>query len=126
MTIAIIVTLVILFVITWIVIAVNLTEPLPRCCLNCLHGGHKCMQFGEFCCDHYGIGTLRKEIADLRMEKIKLDRMYQAIQEDLRSTNRERYFAIDKERQDLVDIIIKSKKTAEELVRELDLPQVGE
>src|SRR3990167_5818907 len=46
------------------------TEPLPECCLTCLHK-HKCrcLNFTGVCCDHYGFPSRFEELtANHRLE----------------------------------------------------------
>jgi len=116
MTIAIIITLIVLFIITWIVIAVNSTQSLPPCCLRCLHNDCRCLQFSPYCCDHYGIGSLRRENENLRRENLELQSklLYEIRKEST-------VYAKSVKEQEYVDIITRGQKTAEQLLKDLKI-----
>lgn len=125
MTIAIIITLVVLFTITWIVIAVSCTESLPVCCLNCLHT-HDCSYsrgLAPICCDHNGTASLKQEISQLRWERDSAQKtIVNLMQDNARLSNHRPIFrAMTVEQQEIVDTLTESIKPLEELREKLSI-----
>lgn len=74
-TVIIVSSLVILFIITWIVIAVNGIDPLPPCCMKCLSSGCDCLKFQPHCCGH-------QDLTDIRLKLSANERMVWELRRD--------------------------------------------
>lgn len=109
-------------IIAYIAGAINNTEPLPRCCFECMTEHRHCFgMFSPHCCDHYGIGSMRDKIRSLELDKDILNRQLNILLEDRARTSRTVYASSLKERE-LVDIITKGSEKAKELAKSLDIP----
>lgn len=107
------ITIVICFIITWLVIDYNSNPSLTEICT------YKCSKECE---------NLRNENDYLREKLRQMDKardffFCKNCQQPESNFNpyKERYYAVDKEKQDLVDIIVKSQKLAESLSKDLSL-----
>lgn len=113
--------LVVCFVITWIVIATNSTEPLPRCCLDCLHThshGLRSPMIDGVCCNHFGIGNMRKQIGDLQEENSRLrSEMWRITARPCLSciSNDTKIYACSLREQELTDLLKSSAISAKQL-----------
>lgn len=119
---------IIIFVIAFIIGKVSEVEPLPGCCLECMNKHHnKCgfPQFTQFCCDHYGIDSLRNEIDILRRCNEELRRKVSFIESKscpmIHAIRNEpcrcgsRIYAKTIEDQKIMDLLIKGLVPLEEL-----------
>jgi len=64
----IIISAVIVFIVGYTFGAVNNTEPLPKCCADCLHTHNHGGLYSPFyndskCCNHFGLSSLRSELS---------------------------------------------------------------
>lgn len=108
-------------VIAYTIGAVNNTEPLPRCCLECLHehrhGCNNPFVFGNCCCNHFGINDLRNKVNN--QEQI-INRLKMEMDSNCKMQSYKIYAPTIKE-QEYVDLIIKSQKTIEQVAKDLKL-----
>lgn len=98
---------------------VNSTEPLPRCCSECLHehrhGPCPPFMFDSVCCDHYGISSLRKKMTDLEVKQMILDKQFNEIRYNTEMQSKPIYARTIPE-QEIVDALIKGVKPLNELL----------
>ena len=122
-----IITLIVLFIITWIVIACNATTPLPECCMNCLHSkGHDCLRFSPNCCNHFGIRGLRDEIARLEHENERIRYEFESFKKFHELRREKKYYAVKVGDQAIADLIKKASLSIEEVAKKLDIEIVEE
>lgn len=115
--------LVVLFI-GYIIGIVSQSDPLPDCCLKCLHThGHDCFRFSPYCCDHFGIGALRSGNAHLRTDNEVLRRTNRTLNEafdNLQLASKSVAYAKSIDEQEVVDLLIKATKPLAELKERLD------
>jgi hypothetical protein len=118
MTIAIIITLVVLAIITWIVIAVNAATPLPPCCMRCLDNNCRCLHFQPYCCDHYSLNSIRSKLSEQERLIWELRRDFEL---NRKLATKPIFYAKSIKEQEQVDLIEKSRKAAEQIAKDLEL-----
>jgi len=102
---------------------ISATEPLPRCCLECLHEHNHSLPFGlygDVCCNHYGIGGLRAEIQKLNNKCYANEATIRQLQYELGNRSIDRYFRSCEEKSNWLNKdLCATKKQAEEKIEEL-------
>lgn len=97
--------------------ATNHTTQLPKCCLTCMHEhNHNFGLFTPYCCDHYGIGSLRSRVESQERIVWELRREFEL---NLKQRSRTVFYSPTIEQQKVTDQIVKSAKSAEKLTEEL-------
>ena len=99
------------------------TDPLPRCCLECLHEHNHSLPFdlcGGVCCNHYGIGGLREEIQKLNNKCYANESTIRQLAYELENRSIDRYFrSCEEKAMWLNKDLYATKKSAEEKIEEL-------
>jgi len=110
---------IIIFIVAFIIGGVIATDPLPPCCLTCLHH-HKHNYFihSPTCCDHMGMSIYQRQIDGLRED----NRILRSSIENLRAMNYgTRIYAMKPDDQQIVDLVINAVTPLNELKDKLGI-----
>lgn len=110
------------------------TEPLPDCCLTCLHDHKHSLPFGSLapvCCDHWGLSSLQAKITVLESENKRLNFLYENLTRDKRIFHEymaahcgncdRKFYAKTPKEQDVADLLKKITLTSQEIAERLDI-----